>query len=127
VLLTSKKPEPSVSVQSNDRRAPVIGSVPRNTRARLGRKDRSRAGQSVSSSSPILGDDEDDLELGGDGENDALRPHREEEEHQMWQVGEEDEESETGDDNRDEQTTHGESRHTASSTGGADSEPLYIQ
>lgn len=81
----------------------------------------------MSSSSPILGDDEDDLELGGDGENDALRPHREEEEHQMWQVGEEDEESETGDDNRDEQTTHGESRHTASSTGGADSEPLYIQ
>jgi len=122
VLLTSKKPESSVPVQSSDRRAPVIGSVPPHTRARLGRKGQSRAGQSVSSSSPILGDDEDDLELGGDEENDALRPHREEEEHQLWQVGEEDEESETGDDNRKEQTTHGGSRHTASSTGGADSQ-----
>jgi len=126
VLLTSKKPESSESAQSSDRRAPVIGSVPGNTRARLGRKGRSRAGQSVSSSSPILGDDEDDLEL-GDEENDALRPHRDEEEHQVWQVGEEDEESETGNDNRDEQTTHGESRHTASSTGGPDSKALYIQ
>lgn len=98
VLLTSKKPEASASARSGDRRALVI--APQNARRQKGR---SAAGQSISSSSPILGHEDDDMEL-GDEENDVLRPHDEEGEHQMWQIGGDDEDDETGDNKRDEQS-----------------------
>jgi len=96
VLLTSKRPESSVSAHSD---APDIRPASRSTRRRI---TRSATGQSVSSSSPILDGEDDDLELAD--EEDDLTPPRTEEEHRMWQIGEDDVDDESGDRKRGEQS-----------------------
>lgn len=90
VLLTHKKPEPSIPTQSGN--PPVIGPVPRNAR-RSARRGLAANGESVSSASPMMGG-EDDGDY-GDEEDDALRPKDDKdgaEQHQMWQIGDDDDE-----------------------------------
>lgn len=71
----------------------MIGPVPRRAKKGLSKK----GAASISSSSPILGEhDEDEYEL-GEEEDDALRPHDEHgegDDEVMWQIGDDDSDNE---------------------------------
>lgn len=83
MLLTSKKPEPTnppLGSGAPQPAVPRLSAVPQHARA-------PRKHNRSDSTAPITGEEEEEY---GDEEDDALRPTSGDEDHVMWQIGEED-------------------------------------